>query len=364
MLDTIREYATEQLTEAGEIDELRRRHAHYYTALAIEAKPHLVRAEVRTWLDRLDAEVNNLRAALGWALEGEDVETAQRLVGSLWRYWQMRGHVAEGREHANEALRLEGASPRTRIDALEAAGGLAYWQMDLEGTADAYGEALSLAEETGDQALIAIALYNMAFGQFLGSSEERVMDLFSRSLEIARKIDDPDLTPIALWGMASGYLLHGRYEHALPIYTEALRAAREVGNRYIEGWGHRMRGVARLELGDLGGARQDFSSGLQIFSSAGDMSALALHVRDFAVLALLEGEDERALLLAGAVAQIETVSETRMIQFLNNQLQSTGETPVSLRDAIARVGEDRANTLISRGRTMSADEAVAYALQD
>jgi predicted ATPase len=125
MFETIREYALERLTERGEDAELRERHAAYYRALAEQAEPEFMEAQEVIWLERLEQEHDNLRAALDWALEQKASEIAIRLSGALWRYWSMRGHLSEGRRWRTRttARRLRprgcplhgesGATPRT-----------------------------------------------------------------------------------------------------------------------------------------------------------------------------------------------------------------------------------------------------------
>jgi hypothetical protein len=117
MLETIREYALERLLESDEAEAVRRAHARYYLALAEEAEPELVTAEQMRWLDLLESEHNNSRAALRWSLQSEDTQTTLRLAGASWRFWYVRGHLSEGRRWVEEALALDGEAPslRTRV---------------------------------------------------------------------------------------------------------------------------------------------------------------------------------------------------------------------------------------------------------
>ncbi|HEX5849945.1 MAG TPA: hypothetical protein VFY59_12185, partial [Rubrobacter sp.] len=120
MLETIREYALDRLRECGEEHAVRRVHASYFLALAEEANPHLTTAEQMRWLDLLETEHNNLRAALRWSLQNEDVETTLRLAGALWRFWYVRGHLGEGKRWLDLALDLEAGDSALRVRVLGA----------------------------------------------------------------------------------------------------------------------------------------------------------------------------------------------------------------------------------------------------
>ena len=104
MLETIREYAVERLAERGDGEAVRRRHAGFYLPLAEEAEPALLGPQQLSWLERLDAERDNLRAALTWATEDGEAEVGLRIGAALWRYWQLRGSATEGREHLERLL--------------------------------------------------------------------------------------------------------------------------------------------------------------------------------------------------------------------------------------------------------------------
>lgn len=131
MLETIREYALERLAESGEAEIVRRAHADYYLVLAEEAEPKLMTAEQMTWLDLLEREHNNLRVALRWSLDLAGAETALRLVGALWRFWHVRGHLSEGRRWLEEALALDGGEPSLRARVLSGGCEVAHSQGDL-----------------------------------------------------------------------------------------------------------------------------------------------------------------------------------------------------------------------------------------
>jgi predicted ATPase len=145
MLETVHEFAREMLEQSGEADEIKRVHAQYFLTLAEEAYPELKGANQLEWLKRLEAEHDNTRAALSWALERKEVEVALRLGGALWEFWSMRGYQSEGRRWLEEALAIDGrGSPELRAMALAGVGNLAEDQGDYDRAQEACEEGLEL----------------------------------------------------------------------------------------------------------------------------------------------------------------------------------------------------------------------------
>jgi len=111
MLETIHEYVRERLEESGEVEEIWRAHAEYFLALAEEAEPEIEGPDQVAWMDRLEAEHDNLRAALSWSLETGDAESVLRIGGALWLFWVVRGHFSEGRRWLTAGLSGGEAAP-------------------------------------------------------------------------------------------------------------------------------------------------------------------------------------------------------------------------------------------------------------
>src|SRR5437588_7357506 len=165
MLQTIRDFAMERLEESGEAHLIRDRHLKAFIALAQQAQPHLFGPRRKEWLDRLEEDHDNFRAALEWSVTSGNAEEAMRLSAAFWRVWQMRGHLHEGRRRMDDVLAMPGSGefPQERLAALEAAGGLAYWQADMRVAQRFYDECLELTRKMGDDRALANALYNAAF---------------------------------------------------------------------------------------------------------------------------------------------------------------------------------------------------------
>jgi non-specific serine/threonine protein kinase len=179
MLETVREYALQQASDAAEIAELSRRHAAYFVKLAEQAEPKFASVDAPEWLYRLEADHNNLRAALRWALDESNADAALRLNSAVWQFWYARGYLTEGSRWLDDSLRLADAAshglpdtedaPRAprhvkvRRTALTGAGILAHYQGHYARGAMLCGQALTLCRHTGDQLGTARTLHGLAF---------------------------------------------------------------------------------------------------------------------------------------------------------------------------------------------------------
>src|SRR2546429_1125078 len=165
MLQTIREFAGDRLEEGDEADLIRDRHAAAFTALAEGSEGRLFGDGRKAELDRLELDLDNFRAALDWCIAKARTEQALGLAAAMWRFWQMRGHLREGRARMETVLALPDGDkfPAARRQALEAAGGIAYWQADMDAAQVWYDECLLLTRLTSDKRALANAIYNDAF---------------------------------------------------------------------------------------------------------------------------------------------------------------------------------------------------------
>ena len=145
MLETVHEFAREKLGESAEAEEIKRVHAEYFLTLAEEAYPELRGPDQLQWFETLEAEHDNMRAALSWALEHKEVEVALRLGGALWWFWWVRGYHSEGRRWLEAALAMDGrGSPEERAMALAGIGNLASNQGDYDRAKEACEGGLEL----------------------------------------------------------------------------------------------------------------------------------------------------------------------------------------------------------------------------
>ena len=254
MLETIREYAVERLEESGDEDELRRRHAEWFVALAEEAGPNLT-GSPKAWLDRLEDENANVRTALDYLEASGSGESMQRLCGAIWRFWTMRDHITEGRRRLETALEADSRATIARGRTLNGA--------------------TFMALETGDH------------GAARRHAEE--------AIDLHRVIDDPWGEGISL-GMLGGVRVAERdFEAAQRFFEAALEKHRDFGDdhRVLQA----MDNIAwvREELGDVSGARALTEEVLRRARAAGNLRMQILSLSSLGVYALREDRVAEAL---------------------------------------------------------------------
>jgi predicted ATPase/class 3 adenylate cyclase len=362
MLDTIREFAEERLSQRVEADPTAARHATFFLDLAERAAPQLLGADQARWLDTLALEHDNLRAALTWAETSGELELALRLAAGLWRFWQMRGHLREGRARLEHLLDLPGAEgPRgVRADALEALGGSRYWMGDIAAAGATYEECLALRRELGDDVAIAGALYNFAFTHALPQYENRdaqlAVQLMEEALEIYRGLDDRGGVGRALWGLANAHYQID-YGRALSYAQEALPLFREVGDRFMTAWTLFTTGSVLNRLGRHEEARAPLQESLDLLGEANDTSGIPLTLSELAFVAAARGDGPRAFRLAGAAAAMEAAGGAGLAA-LSDRAEGLAEVRRGLLE------DEEAEERWAEGQAMSVEEAVAYALED
>jgi predicted ATPase/class 3 adenylate cyclase len=363
MLATIREYALERLGESPEAEAIRRRHAEAYLALAEEAAPHLLGPAGLRWNDRLEHEHDNLRAALDWIVGADEGELGLRMISSLWRFWQVRGHLDEAAERIAAVLGMASAAsqpPALRARAEGAAGGVAYWRSQPAATHRHYAAALALGRQADDRALLAEALYNAAFAPLPSFDSQRERYLAGRpfseeSLALYRELGDRAGEASALWALAGAVAAAGDLSGYLELAGQSLELGRQLGDPYRTGWGAHMVGLAHLGADRLDEAAEAFRESLEIWASARDRSGIVLLLGNVSTLAQRGGRDEASWRLAGAAERlrVETGSDiaTEEAEFL-------GWMPPSVDP---RTDEERG--WFEAGRALSDDAAVELAFE-
>jgi len=307
MLETIREFALEQLVARGEEEALRERHAACVLGFAERAGAEVFGSDQATWLDRFEAEHDNIRAAMSWALARDRAATAMPLLVACWRFWQMRGYLPEAREWANQVLDLPSAAqhPDARAAALEAAGGIAYWQADLEAARRWYQEGLELARASGDDRRIANALYNLSFAFALTREDQAgARGAAEEVLQIARRLGDDGLVARSQWALANTIYFFGETEGMMEATDEALAIFRRLGEQYMVGWALYSVALGTMTT-DPARAQAAMAEGLDIFRAANDVSAYGLMFDVWASLYWHLKDPRRAMILAGFAEAIE-----------------------------------------------------------
>jgi predicted ATPase/class 3 adenylate cyclase len=358
MLETIREFGLEQLEASGELEPVRGRHAEHFLRLAEEAEPHLTGEDQGEWLDRCDQEHANIRAALRWAVETGDAGRAQSAAGALWRFWQQRGHLTEGRRWLDEVLALPSGKGRTsaRAKALTGAGGIAWWQEDIAAARGFYQEALAIERELGDPARTAEALYNQAFVAGAAGEFDTAVGLFEESIELFRRAGDELGATRALWMSAVRDMAAGDWEGPVARAEETVATWRRAGDRFNLADALTWLAVVYARVGRPADAHATVLEALQLFRELGSAMGNVSVVLSLSYLARWEDRYEDALRLAGAAESLrEQVGGRAPLDFLAGFL---GDPEAEAR---AHLPEEAAQRAYQEGRTMSADEALAHA---
>ena len=358
MFLTIREFAEEQLRSSGGYDAAHQRHAEAYCDLAETTAADVLGPRQREILDVFEREHDNLRAALAWSIAAGEAATALRLLAGLWRFWQMRGHLHEGREKARRVLALpwRDAERAARIRGLSAAGGIAYWQADLDEARRLYVEALDLARQSGDPATIADAIYDLSFVFIMTRSDsEKARALLSEAQALYAGIHDDAGLARARFGEATIFSQMGDWASSEKAAREALVEFRRLRDPFLTGWAESVAGIAAIGLGKFDAAREAFGASLRIRAGTKDLSAIAIELYCFGILAKAEGQSERASRLVGAAAALGLKSGTAIMPLL----YASGELPLPLE----RPADPAEGAAWDAGSAMPLDDAIAYALE-
>ena len=399
MLETIREFGLEQLTQTAELEAARRAHALYYLSLADEAEPHLVGIAQKAWLRRLEVEQDNLRAALHWAIEHRAGELAQRMAGALQPFWFVRGHWSEGRRWLEESLAMDSGATgdlAVRAKALYGAGMLARFQGDLArarmlceqglglyralgdkiGVLKSLGqlsrityfqddqtakhafmaEAASLIEDMPDSAAKAGAYTDLALAMryfSAGQIQPEVARYLAESERIHRVLNNQAGVALAALHQAVLSVFEGDYTLAAARFDEAERLARELGDTRLLS---RLAARALLDLreGDFATARRRLEDSLQQDRNRDD---LHLPVKLNILAVILHGQglevwSARVFGLAEAwIRTGQTNAEEAVLQFLR-----IGDVRAEVR---AQLGDEVFAREIAAGQRLSLDELLA-----
>jgi len=356
MLSTIREFAAERLADTDDVDETRRRHGDWFLSLVTAAEPRLMTADKRPQLDALEQEHDNLRAAITWATDSGHAETALRLGAGLWRFWQMRGYLTEGRERLERALAIADAAkhPEARLLALEAAGGIAYWQGDGAAAQRFYQTSLELAQATGSPAAEANARYNLSFA-FIYSEEgptpDRARAEALQALEIYKRIGDRAGEAKTLWAMSNvdWTTTDEASPDAVDYARQALAAFREINDQFQIGWASYTVALYGLRGRRLDEAASGLAEALDVFAAAGDVSGYVLVIDAIALLAWMSGDAPAAARLSGAVAELERRSGTGLNPVNRESMQWK---PEELRANPDTAEEWNAGSLVTQGEAV------------
>jgi tetratricopeptide (TPR) repeat protein len=280
------------------------------------------------------------------------------LGAAFWRFWQMRGHLGEGRRRLDTILGMPsaGATDDQRARALEADAGIAYWQADMEAAQAMYDENLALVRKTGDKRKIAMALYNNAFPKLVTRSEIPVMVATVReALAMYRELGDEPGIGRSLWAVGNGLRFQGDLRGAAEVLDEAIELDRRHDDRFSLGWALHTRALVAVQEKDAEAARRCIHEALTIFLDAGDVSGMTILLDDAAYYFELLGDRGAALRHAGAAAASQAATGAGLASLAGLDENRDWHSDVTSEDEVRAWSE---------GQATKVDEAAARALRE
>ena len=399
LLEPVRQYASERL-EGAEGDEILRRHAYYFLNLAEYAEPELRGPEDVEWLERLEVEHDNLRAALSWSSEVGEAELVLRLAGALWMFWEAHGHYSEGRMWLERAPAEDDSLPvAARLKALEAMCSIAFDQWDLDrGEAAAHAGIRLCARAGTARNLSAPFRTGLSFAAYVRGDAQRAKDLLEESLMLCREADDKVGMADALFFLGHALLNLGDHEQAKRLFEKGAVLCRGVGYTYrlpdflhsrgylflLDGDYERgsalseeaaalfrdrgYKGGLELVLDNLGWAtllqgnhersKATFRESLKLCGELGDRVVASWSLEGLACISAAEGLSGPATRLFGAAEELrEAVGDENLPE--DNAWRGPYLAAVRL-----HLDEESWREAKSEGRAMSMDEAIEYALSE
>ena len=399
MLETVREYALEHLADGGEEPATRRAHAAYCLVVAEEGNPDLTPADRARWLTQCDSEIDNFRSALDWLFQTVNLEWGFRLCVALFRFWDMREHLVEGRVRMERILHLAGEGwTKERARVSQFLGALTTAQGDFTAAECFLRNGLSLYEDLGDQWGIAVSLNALGVAARDRGDYSVAQRDFERSLACWRVLPDRSAIARCLHNLANVVKVRGDYTRARwalqqateifdelgdrsgaawslnqqgdiareqgdvnaarSLYQRALSAFREAGDRWGSARSLTDLGSIDSDQGDPSTARAEYAEALHIFASLGHRRGIARTLEGCSCLALAQGHPARALRLAAAAANLRTQISAYLPPAEQSQLDQ--KLLPAWRSLSDREGKDA----WAEGSAMSMETAVQSFLED
>jgi predicted ATPase/class 3 adenylate cyclase len=356
-LETLAQYGRDRLLESGEADAVRDRHLAWFLRLAEQAEPELVGAQQAAWLALLEAEHDNLRAAMEWSLNGGEPEAGLRLASAVWRFWFIHGYLSEGRRWLEMLLkRNDGASTAVRANALLAAGNLAvFGQSDFAAGRSYYEESLVLWREAGDDRGVARLLNGLGMLAAGQGDHAAARTLYAEALCIRRRLGDEWGVANSLHNLGRVVFRQGDYATANTMLKESLSIWRELGDKQNIAMALVNMGFIACSQDDYPSAKAYVAESLAIRQELGDKRGIAYALEGFAWLAAAQGHGARAARLFGAADALRDA--------LGAPLPPADRPNYDRLIGAARsaIGEDQFSAAWSEGRAMTLEQAVREA---
>ena len=363
MLEPVRQYALERLRQSGEEDEVRRRHAGYYLALAEEAEPRIKGRDQVEWLDRLEAENDNLRAAIGRSLEADDAPTATRFGCALGMYWVMRTRHGEGRMLVEQML-VQGGDELPaplRTKALWALAVCVYGSGDNERMMAVAEEGVALSRRAGDRHGEAYTLGVLGYAALQLGDLDRAERVLEESLEMVREQGDAWRAAHTMNHLTVVALNRGEHQRAAGYAEESLALTRQTGDRYAANVALSLLAQMAWASGGHERAAEHWREALRLSYELANKANSASSIQSLATVAGARGEVRRAVRLLGAAEALLEAAGLVLYAYTTY----TSNEPHQRAASAARelLGDQAWRAAHDEGRAMGFDQAVAYALE-
>jgi predicted ATPase len=399
MLETIREFAVEKLSESPESDILFEKHALFFSELAEKTEPYLIGRDRDPWINRLETEMDNLRAVFNRVLENRvNADYGIRIIGRLGWFWHLRGHLSEGRHWAKTFLKYTGKSDINRARVLFPAGGLAWSQGDyaeanrlLEESVDLfrkagdiqglthaqailtgglaslghYEDALSLCEETtglmrksGNQWGLAFALlWHGAVYLIYTGDKNSAHHFFNESFQIASKLEDPWILGESLNHLATITGMRGEYQKASQYFEESLNYHRAMNDQWAMARDYSAYGDMLLQKGDSHNATRLFESAAELWKKIGNEKGLIACISGFIEIARQQSRYQKVARLYGAIGHPIRTLGYLFLPLSHDELEEQKSA------ASAEIDETAWNREYSEGQGLQLEEALNLAIE-
>jgi tetratricopeptide (TPR) repeat protein len=358
-LEPIRQYARDKLNETRGSHLIQDRHLNYYLRVAEEAEPYLFGVGQQDWKNRLELDHDNLRVALAWSLESNQIEAGLKMAGALAWFWHNKGHLREGNLWLEKILASGvGTQGKERAKALRASSILSTGAGDYI-RARAFAESsIKLYREIGDNRGAGVVLADLGASLHWGGKEQDAIESLEESLRLLRATGERWEIAYALLWLGDTWFRMGDIERAATSWEESLRLTQELGDDYLMGWSlGGLADVARLR-GDYKRATGMFKQSLSLYLSSGNKFGPPFSLEALALVAAALGDAKRAARLWGAAASWrEAINEPLPPAYQRDYA-------VSVTQVRTELGEEAYGSAWSEGHAMSPEQAIALALEE
>jgi predicted ATPase len=358
MLETIREYASERLEESGEGKQLRERHADHYLALAEKAEPEVKRGRPQQWLDRLEADHDNLRAALDRLEAAGQTQLALQLAGALFPFWEVRGYLAEPRARLERLLDADEQPTAARARALNAAAGLADFVGDFAKARLRGEEAFRLNRELGDAWGAAYAGWQLGALAARDRNWKAARAVWEESLAAFRELGDDHFVLAVTRSVAWTYEELGELDRSLALHKENLHRARELGNERAEARELGTLAMFALSDGRIDVALSTLQEAFRLNLAHGFQIFVSIDLIRFGMIAAHQARPAVAAML---ISRAELIREEMGATFESWVDDERDETLATIR---AQLDEATFAEAWEAGRKLTVEQAIAMAFED